>query len=228
VIHNPKKFFLGAVLMVGFLVVLVLMFLPLYGGMNLLDYMDSLYNSISKGSAYYIAELKEQVSEYEKSPISFALPHAEGSRASEIASLLGGAGAAVSAADGKLRVDGDLGAILARCLDDADQMYSNDGSAIRQRYGYDERRALYDWWTVTQALDKELKRKKRFADAAFVHKVEAKAVECAYNYYEVAPYRVVDKIWLIVVSLLFYVVYTIWYGFAIILLFEGWGLRLSH
>ena len=29
-------------------------------------------------------------------------------------------------------------------------------------------------------------------------------------------------------TLVFYVVYTVWYGFAIIFMFEGWGLKLSH
>jgi hypothetical protein len=28
--------------------------------------------------------------------------------------------------------------------------------------------------------------------------------------------------------LIFYVVYTLWYGFAIMYMFEGWGLQLEH
>ena len=32
----------------------------------------------------------------------------------------------------------------------------------------------------------------------------------------------------ILCSLIFYVIYTVWFGFAILYLFEGWGLGLSH
>jgi hypothetical protein len=32
----------------------------------------------------------------------------------------------------------------------------------------------------------------------------------------------------VIFSLIFYVVYTLWYGFAIMFLFEGWGLQLEN
>jgi len=32
----------------------------------------------------------------------------------------------------------------------------------------------------------------------------------------------------VIFSLVFYVVYTLWYGFGIMYMFEGWGLRLEH
>ncbi len=33
---------------------------------------------------------------------------------------------------------------------------------------------------------------------------------------------------IVIFSLIFYVVYTLWYGFAIMFMFEGWGMRLEH
>jgi hypothetical protein len=53
-------------------------------------------------------------------------------------------------------------------------------------------------------------------------------VECAYNYYGIEPWKVSDRIGLVLFSLIFYVVYTVWYGYAIIFLLEGWGFTLSH
>jgi hypothetical protein len=35
-------------------------------------------------------------------------------------------------------------------------------------------------------------------------------------------------VWVSLAALVGYVLYTIWYGFAILFLFEGWGLKLSH
>jgi hypothetical protein len=58
--------------------------------------------------------------------------------------------------------------------------------------------------------------------------VKEKAVECAYNYYGIEPWKVSEKLGLVVFSLVFYVVYTVWYGYAIIFLLEGWGFTLSH
>ena len=58
--------------------------------------------------------------------------------------------------------------------------------------------------------------------------MEKKAVECSYNYYRVEPQGIGDRWGTVVFSLIFYVVYTLWYGFAILFMFEGWGLKLGH
>ena len=46
---NKKEFYSGMGLMAAFLVVLAIMFSPVFGGQNGLNYLDGLYNSISKG-----------------------------------------------------------------------------------------------------------------------------------------------------------------------------------
>jgi hypothetical protein len=37
-----------------------------------------------------------------------------------------------------------------------------------------------------------------------------------------------SMLWVSLAALVGYVLYTIWYGFAILFLFEGWGLKLDH
>ena len=59
-IENKKGVFHRAWPDGGLPVVLIIMFLPVFDGKNGLDYLDDLYNSISKGSAYYIPKVKEQ------------------------------------------------------------------------------------------------------------------------------------------------------------------------
>ena len=51
-IAHRKQFTIGAALLAAFSAILVVIFLPLFDGQNALNYMDSLFNSISKGSAY--------------------------------------------------------------------------------------------------------------------------------------------------------------------------------
>jgi len=65
-IAHKKKFSTGVVLLIGFAVVLGLLFSSIYPGphntkQNGLNYLDSLYNSISKDSANYIPAVRKSV-----------------------------------------------------------------------------------------------------------------------------------------------------------------------
>ena len=227
-IADPRKFFGGVALMAAFAAVLVAMFLPVFEGRNALDYMDSLFNSVSKGSAYYIADLRAEAEDRRGNTVAVTLAVANETQARQMADLLRAGGATAQVAEGALRVSGDLGGILGRALQDSDEMFANAGAGVRDRYGYEERRVLFNWWTALQTMEEDLKRQSRFAEAALVAKMKEKAVECAYNYFGIEPWKVSDRIGLVLFSLVFYVVYTVWYGYAIMLMLEGWGLRLSH
>ena len=227
-IADPKKFVAGLALMTGFVIVLVVMFLPIFDGRNALDYMDSLFNSVSKGSAYYVANLRAEAEGRRGEEIAVSLEVASDAQAGQVVELLRVAGATAKTGEGELSVSGDLGMILEGALQDSDEMFANAGAGVRDRYGYDERRVLLNWWTALKAMEEDLKRQSRFPEAAFVAKVKEKAVECAYNYYGIEPWKVSDRIGLVLFSLIFYVVYTVWYGYAIIFLLEGLGFTLSH
>ncbi len=228
---NKKEFYSGVGLMAGFLLVLAIMFSPVFNGHNGLNYMDGLYNSISKGSAYYIPDLKKQTANYSGKAISASVVMKDEKQATETASLFkkSGATAEVDVADKKvIKVSGDLGNILTNCLDDSDQMYHNRGEAIKTKYGMDERLSLYNWWMGLKALTRDLDKQKKFAESKFITTINKRAVECAYNYYKITPENISAKWGLVVFSLTFYVAYTLWYGFAILFMFEGWGLKLEH
>jgi hypothetical protein len=227
-IVNSKKFYSGTVLLLAFTIVLIIMFLPIFNGQNGLSYLDSLYNSISKGSAYYIPKLKKESKKRSSLPIQVSLPMADERQAMESQALFSRGGARVDLAGTMLNINGDLGAIMANCLEDADYMFENQGKKISQKYGYLERRVLYNWWVALTAMDKALKKQKMFSEAKFITTVLKKAVECAYNYYRIDTQNISDKYGLVLLSLAFYVFYTLWYGFAIMNLFEGLGFRLEH
>jgi hypothetical protein len=227
-IANKKEFALGAGMMTGFIIVLILMFLPLYGGKNLLDYMDDLYNSISKGSASYIPQLGEQAREFEGKSISVSLGMADPKQAEETAPLFAQGGAAVDVSGSTVKVEGDLGRILANCLADSEALFENAGDKLREKYGVPERQVLYNWWSALKATQKQLEKQEIFREAVFVGTVMKKGVECSYNYYKIEPKKISEKLGIVVFSLVFYVVYTVWYGFAILHLFQGVGLKLGH
>jgi len=228
VIVDPKIFYRGVGLFVGFLVVLVLMFLPLFDGQNALNFMDALYNSISKGSAYYIPELRQKASDFNGRDVTVNLLLDGAEEAKETAQLFTKAGVGVEVSGAQVKVSGDLGKILASCLEDSNDMFENHGNRVEARYGCSGKMALHSWWKAMKAMDRDLKSQELFPEARVTSTVVQKGVECAYNFYGIEPQRISDKIWIVIFSLAFYVVYTVWYGFALMYMFEGWGLRLSH
>jgi hypothetical protein len=228
-IANKKELTGGIAMMAGFFVVLFIFFMPLYQGHNGLDYLDNLFNTISKGSAYYIPKVKEDVAKsLTGSMVTLNLSYEKEEQAQESALLFikGGAAATV---DGKsLKVSGDLGQILGNCLEDADALFNTQGDKIEAKYGIERRKAIFDWWTSLKLMEKNLNKQEKFKEAVKVHSVMTRAVECAYNYYKIEPASMSDKMGLVIFALVFYVVYTLWYGYAILFIFEGWGLQISH
>lgn len=131
--------------------------------------------------------------------------------------------------DKDVKLNGDWGKVLAGALADADLMYHNNGAEIKTKYqDIEERTVVHAWWQIFRAAEKDLNRQSKFAEAKAGVNVQQKAVECAYNYYGVQPQNIGDKWGLVAFSLIFYVLYTMWYGFGIMYFFEGAGLKLEH
>lgn len=227
-VYNKKEFYGGISLLVVFFLVLFMMFQPIYHGHNGMQFLDNLYNSISKGSINYSAQLKTDMAQYDGKAIELTLTYGSEAQAAQSAELFAKAGAQATAEGKSLHLAGSLGAILKSSLDDAQAMYDNDGQAMQSKYGIEPRRVLFNWWTSFKLMNKALGNQKEFAAAKAVDTVQKKAVEASYNYYGVQAQSITDDIGLVSFSLVFYVLYTLWYGFAILFVFEGWGLKLSH
>ena len=70
-IHDKRRFGMGAALMAVFLAALAVVFSPIFGdGKNALDYLDGVFNSISKASAYYIPASVEKARRLEGTAFS--------------------------------------------------------------------------------------------------------------------------------------------------------------
>ncbi len=227
-ISHKKEFYGGTAMMLAFIVVMVIIFLPVFNGRNGLQSMDDLYNCISKGSAYTIPALKEKANKFMGNTVNVTLAMKDNEQAEKTIPLLKKAGASVTISGSELKVTGDFGKILTYCLGDADLMYYNDGQKLSAKYSYNEREVMYNWWKALKAMDKDLKKQKKFEASKTISEVSKKGVELSYNYYKIEPQKVTDRLGILSFSLIFYVVYTLWYGFAIMFMFEGWGMRLEH
>jgi hypothetical protein len=228
-LRNSKTFGVGVVLAISFFSVLALIFAPVFGeGMNGLTYADDLFNKLSKGSSYFIPKLQKGVQGYAGRQFAAEVALDKPETAALAATLFSAAGATASADGAKLSASGDLGAVLTAVLRDADDMYRNDGAAVAARYGgAKEKTALKTWWTALTAIDKSFKKAGKIEEAKMVSDVYKKAVETAYNYYGVEAQKVADKALLMTGLLVFYVIYTMWWGFAIFYIFDGVGLTMT-
>lgn len=228
-VHDKKEFAIGVALMAAFLVALGFIFAPLHaGGKNTLDYLDGLFNSISKYSAYYIPDVAKRVDGHQGTLVEVDFPARDAAQAARIQGLLGAAGVQAEVRDGRLAVRGDIGRIMAAAVADADLMYRNEGEAVAGKYGHDARRVLFDWHQAAAAMGKALDKQEKFAEAKTLRDIQTKALEPAYNYYGVEAVPMSAMLWVVLAGLAGYVLYTIWYGFAILFIFEGWGLKLDH
>jgi hypothetical protein len=237
-IENKKEFMLGFGMMVLFFVVLGIMFSPVFEGKNGMQYLDALYNSISKGSAYYIPKSKDEAAVTLGKQISVKFNGADDKlkidkdlQVKMIVDQLQKAGfqAAVDEKDSKkVKMDADLGALLLKSLEDADLMYHNDGGTISGKYGIDERQAMFNWARILKGTVKDLNKQEKFDEGTIVGEVMSKSIETSYNYYKIVPKNIGSCWWIVAGSLIFYVIYTMWYGYAILFMFEGWGMKFGH
>ena len=141
-------------------------------------------------------------------------------------------GAKVEVKGAELKIEGDLGLVLKAALEDADMMFKNEGDKIKAKYAVamgtdDEKQMFRQWNNVLPKIDKAFKKEGKIEEAKIVSDVTKKAIEAAYNFYKVDAVQVKDKAGLMTFLLVFYVVYTLWWGFAIFFIFEGIGLTMT-
>jgi hypothetical protein len=227
-IVNRRPFVLGCMLGVSFLGVLMLIFMPLFGGgMNGLQYADDMFNRLSKGSSYFIPKVSKGSAALVGTSFNLDLRFESPADAERAAKLLATGGVALERTETKLKVSGDLGQVLTQALDDAEAGFHNDSTTLEQRYGLPAQTALATWWQVLRQMDKVLKQERRLTEAKAVHEVMKKAIEPAHNYFGIEAERVGDMVGTMTALLSFYVLYTMWWGYAMFFLFEGFGLVMK-
>ena len=242
-----KHMGVGIVLAISFWVVLFLVFSPIFPKtaegqpQNGLQWADEMFNSLAKGSSYFIPKVAKSnetfmgkmfsvtinVSKPEDKP-GDAEKRAE--RASKLFTI--NPGATVEMKGSELKIDGDLGLVLKAALDDADMMFKNEGDKIKAKYAEamatdDEKQMFRQWNNVLPKIDKVFKKEGKIAEAKMVSDVTKKAIEASYNFYKVEAVKVKEKAGLMTFLLVFYVAYTMWWGFAIFFIFEGIGLSMK-
>ena len=107
-IADKIRFYTGVAMLALFSVVLIIMFSPVFDGKNGMEYTDELYNSISKGSAYYIPDVRERSAEYIGTTIDVTIKMESEEQAEQTALLYQEAGAEASLSGVEVQIAGDL------------------------------------------------------------------------------------------------------------------------
>jgi hypothetical protein len=233
-IKDKGHFVKGLLLTISFLAVLAIMFMPLFGvsprtnqPQNAMEAADDLFNAISKGSTHYIPDLQKKSKAFEGTSISLTMKLKSNELAQNTAKVLTASGARVTGEGVQLKVEGDLGKIIAGALKDSDDLFFNRDAELQARHGFSGREAIFAWWNAFKEFDKDFKRQGKFREAAFVSEVTKKALEVSFNFAGIEPQSVLSKAGILTFALVFYVVYTLWWGIAIFFLFEGFGLQMT-
>lgn len=225
---NKKAMSLGIFLGLTFFVVLALIFSPIFGeGKNGLVFSDDMFNKLSKGSSYFIPKVMESNRKFVGTNISTTVKLEKAEDVEKAVKVLTVAGAQVEEAGPEIKIMADIGGLMGTALNDSDAMYKNDGKSVSDRYGFDEKEVMVTWWNIMKPLDKQLKKEGKIEEAKIVSDVMKKAVETAHNFYGIEAQKVTDKAGMMIALLVFYVIYTMWWGFAIYYMFEGIGLSMS-
>ncbi|MCL1940219.1 MAG: hypothetical protein FWG04_06110 [Desulfovibrionaceae bacterium] len=256
-IRNRKAFIRGLLLLLSFAVVLVIFFMPVFpaqeeGGnkTNGLVFADHLFNTLSKGSSLFLdpsmqarGNINRPTRERtEGKSVDLTVPFKtvtgtfmdttgvsrELNILETALTLLKAHNFEVTAADKSLIIKGELYPLLQSVLADALSIYHNNPEEVSARHnGLDGRAVMKTWWHLLSSMIQPMQRAGQVDEASAVATVISKGIEPSYNFFGITPMRVTDNIPLVAGFLIFYVLYTMWYGFAIFELFEGVGLSMK-
>src|SRR3972149_7610036 len=106
--HGKKLLAVGTIMAIVFIVILAVMFTPIFGGKNAFEAADNFFNSIAKGSTYFLPGLMKVSEAYNGKTIDVSAKLPDKAMAAAAVTLFKASGALVSEGEA-LRGAGGLG-----------------------------------------------------------------------------------------------------------------------
>jgi len=222
-IVQPRKFLIGVIGILVFMLIFAGGMLFRVGDASALTYADNLFNTMAKDSTNFLAEATKKTIKVADQPVDIVLRPPTGAQAALLSSQFGlhGTDAAVQP-DGRVHVTGRLGILANAAL--ADVRTANHHALPAN---YDSDITLYNWWYLFDCLSSQSIKQNNEPVASFSKEMTTRVIEPTYNFREVYAQNARELLRPILLLLLFYVLYTILYGYAIYNLFEGLGITVA-
>jgi uncharacterized membrane protein YfcA len=231
---NRKKLAVGMCGLALSAIFLAATLVPGSDGKTALTKVDEFFNQLAKHSANYIDQATRKTASYRGRRIKVTL-RPTSSRVNrhiteeivQLRSIAQRNGFQLEELkSGAVLVKGDLGKMADAAIADARIAFRNDRRAMEQKYRIPGHYAILHWWNIFYSLENHLSRIGRPDDADFARFIRTKVLEPAYNFRGIEPRSISQNAIPAVLLLAFYLVFTLWYGVSVFLVFEG--LRITN
>lgn len=233
IVHHRKQFYIGIVLLSSFAILFYFLLTPIISDksgnkVSGLQYADQIFNELSKGSSWFIPQAKEIAQANLDKNILLNIPVSDQNLLSTQENILKSSAATqISIKNNRLYFTANLGQLLLKAVDCSEMLYNNNGSELENIYHIPALSLAEAWWSLLNSSIKELQKQGHITEAKAVESVLRRAIEPGNNFFGIRAQKVSDNIPVICGFLLFYVLYTVWYGFGVYELFVGLGLMNS-
>jgi uncharacterized protein len=228
IVADRRKFALALCSLVLFFAGLALWVIPGADSRSGLDRAENHFNQLAKNSAYQIPAAVRRAMKFQGTAVDFGVSAQRPGANQGIARIVQANGlSARVTGDGRVRIEGDLGLLGRLAAADADLLFKGREAELGRKYDLEGKEAVYLWWAAFEGLTRRYIQENRVAEADFTKYISTRVLEPSYNFSGIQPRDISSSRTSIVLLLGLYVLFTLWYGFSILYLFEGLGIKIT-
>jgi hypothetical protein len=224
-VQNKKKFLYGLFGLFAFFMVLSLWFFPIVGHKTGLQRADNLFNQLAKNSADFMPLVSKRVEKFRGVTVDLSInPRWPGADQAVAKIMMANGMSAGLLGDGRVRIKGDLACLCIAASTDADLLFKGKEEVLQNKYGLSGKEVIHYWWMAFDDLVRRYIQLNRPAEADFAKFMTTRILEPSYNFAGIESKSISENVGIVAFLLMFYIFYTVWYGFSIMYLFEGLGI----
>lgn len=225
---DKKRFILGLLGLLTFLVVLAFWLFPVIYEKTGLEWADELFNQLAKNSIYFMPGAMRRAAKFEGVSVDLGVnPRWPGGDERIVQIVQGNGMSARVIGDGRVRIVSDLGLLAKAAAEDADLLFKGRERELRNKYGMSGKDVIYFWWTAFDGLVRRYIQENRPVEADFARFMTTRVLEPSYNFSGIQSRNISENVVIVVFLLSFYILYTLWLGVSIMFVFEGFGIRAT-
>ena len=224
-VQNKKKFLYGLFGLFAFFMVLSFWFFPIIGHQTGLQQADNLFNQLAKNSADFMPLVSKRVEKFRGITVDLSInPRWPGADQAVARIMMANGISAGLLGDGRVRIKGDLACLCIAASTDADLLFKGKEEVLQNKYGLSGKEVIHYWWMAFDDLVRRYIQLNRPAEADFAKFMTTRILEPSYNFAGIESKSISENVGIVAFLLMFYIFYTVWYGFSIMYLFEGLGI----